>query len=157
MDGRLCIAEAAAPPAHFDRLVRLRLVDADRQILEHLEPHLRETEPDGAAAMLALVARDSVDLDEAELAAAIRRALLVLASGGDLQRELTLDDRAVTRLAADLDDPARRAELEAALRRLLATADELPEATTALDSLLSDGDRAWRALAAALLADELTD
>ena len=147
MDGRLCVAEAA---------VRLRLVDADLQILEHLEPHLRETEPDGAAAMLALVARDSVDLDEAELAAAIRRALLVLASGGDLQRELTLDDRAVTGLAADLDDPARRAELEAALRGLRATADELPEAATALDSLLSDGDRAWRALAAALLADELT-
>ena len=132
-------------------------VDADRQILEHLEPHLRETEPDGAAAMLALVARDSVDLDQAELAAAIRRALLVLASGGDLQRELTLDDRAVTGLAADLDDPARRAELEAALRGLRATADELPEAATALDSLLLDGDRAWRALAAALLADELTD
>jgi hypothetical protein len=135
----------------------LRLVDEDRQILEHLEPHLRETEPDGAAAMLALIARDSVDLDEAALAAAIRRALLVLASGGDLQRELTLDDRAVTGLAADLDDPPRRAELEAALRGLRATADELPEAATALDSLLADGDRAWRALAAALLADELTD
>jgi hypothetical protein len=132
-------------------------VDADRQILEHLEPHLRETEPDGAAAMLALVARDSVDLDEGELAAAIRRSLLVQASGGDLQRELSLDDRAVTGLAADLDDPARRAELEAALRDLRATADELPEAATVLDSLLSDGDRAWHALAAALLADELTN
>jgi hypothetical protein len=139
------------------RLVRFRLVDADRQILEHLEPHLRETEPDGAAAMLALVARDSVDLDEAQLAASIRRALLVLASGGDLKRELSLDDRAVTGLAADLDDPARRGELEAALRGLRATAEELPEAATALDSLLADGDRAWRALAAALLADELTD
>jgi hypothetical protein len=145
------------PPAHLDPLVLLRLVDADRQILEHLEPHLRETEPEGAAAMLALVARDSVDLDQTELAAAIRRAVLVLASGGDLQRELTLDDRAVTGLAADLDDPTRRAELDAALRGLRATADELPEAATALDSLLSDGDRAWRALAAALLADELTD
>lgn len=138
-------------------LVLLARMDADRQILEHLEPHLRETEPDGAAAMLALVARDSVELDEGELAAAIRRALLVQASGGDLQRELSLDDRAVTGLAADLDDPARRAELETALRELRATADELPEATTVLDSLLSDGDRAWRALAAALLADELTD
>jgi hypothetical protein len=135
----------------------LRLVDADRQILEHLEPHLRETEPDGVAAMLALVARDAVDVDEAELGAAIRRALLVLASGGDLQRELSLDDRAVTGLAADLDNPVRRAELEEALRGLRATADELPEAATALDSLLADGDRAWRALAAALLADELTD
>jgi hypothetical protein len=150
VDGRPASAEAAA---HLP----LRLVDADRQILEHLEPHLRETEPDGAAAMLALIARDSVDLDEAALAAAIRRALLVLASGGDLQRELTLDDRAVTGLAADLDDPPRRAELEAALQGLRATADELPEAATALDSLLADGDRAWRALAAALLADELTN
>ena len=107
--------------------------------------------------MLALVARDSIDLDDGELAAAIRRALLVLASGGDLHRELSLDDRAVTGLAADLDDPSRRAELEAALRALRARADELPEAASALDSLLSDGDRAWRALAAALLADELTD
>lgn len=107
--------------------------------------------------MLALVARDSVELDTGDLAAAIRRALLVLASGGDLHRELSLGDRAVTGLAADLDDPARRAELSAALRDLRATADELPEAATALDALLSDGDRAWRALAAALLADELTD
>lgn len=132
-------------------------MDADRQILEHLEPHLRETEPDGAAAMLALVAREGVELDAGELAAAIRRALLVLASGGDLRRELSLDDRAVTGLAADLDDPERRAQLAAALRNLRSTADELPEAATALDSLLSDDDRAWRALAAALLADELTD
>ena len=130
---------------------------ADREILEHLEPHLRETQPDGAAAMLALVARDSVQLDDDELAAAIRRAVLVLAAGGDLHRELSLDDRAVTGLAADLDDPARRAELTAALDGLRSTADELPEAATALDALLSDGDRAWRALAAALFADELTD
>ena len=61
----------------------------------------------------------------------------------------------MTGLAADLDDPARRAELAAALRDLRATADD-HEAANALDSLLSDGDRAWRALAA-LLADELTD
>ena len=130
---------------------------ADREILEHLEPHLRETQPDGAAAMLALVARDSVQLEDDELAAAIRRAVLVLAAGGDLHRELSLDDRAVTGLAADLDDPARRAELTAALGGLRSNADELPEAATALDALLLDGDRAWRALAAALLADELTD
>ena len=145
-------AEAAARP-----VVLLRPVQADRQILEHLEPHLRETSPDGAAATLALVARDRVALEAGELAAAIRRALLVLASGGDLHRELSLDDRAVTVLAADLDDPARRAELEAALRELRSSAEDLPEAATALEALLSDGDLAWRALAAALLADELTD
>ena len=131
-------------------------MDADRQILEHLEPHVRETEPDGAAAMLALVARESVELDPDRLAAAIRRALLVLASGGDLRRELSLDDRAVTGLAEDIDDPARRAELAAVLRSLRSTADDLPATTAALDWLLADRDRAWRALAAALLADELT-
>ena len=76
----LCVARRP-PPAHFHPIVLLRLVDSDRQILEHLEPHLRETEPDGAAAMLALVARASVDLDEGEPTAAIRRALLVQASG----------------------------------------------------------------------------
>ena len=132
-------------------------MQADRQILEHLEPHLRETSRDGAAATLALVASEGVALDSGELAAAIRRALLVLASGGDLHRELSLDDRAVTVLAADLDDPSRRAELEAALRELRSSAEDLPEAATALDALLSDGDLAWRALAAALLADELTE
>lgn len=131
-------------------------MDPDRQILEHLEPHVRETEPDGAAAMLALVARDGVELDADQLAAAVRRALLVLAAGGDLRRELSLEDRAVTGLAADLDDPARRAELGTALRGLRSAADDLPAAAAALDALLSDEERAWRALAAALLADELT-
>jgi hypothetical protein len=131
-------------------------VEADRRILEHLEPHLRETEPDGAAAMLALVARDKVAFDAGELSAAVRRALLVLAAGGDLRRELRLDDSAVTRLAEDVDDPLRRAELAAALRELRAGADELPAAAGALDALLADEDRAWRALATAILADELT-
>ena len=149
-------ASRRRPPAS-SHVRTLAPVDADRQILEHLEPHLRETSADGTAATLALVAREGVTLDAGTLAAAIRRALLVLASGGDLHRELALDDRAVTVLAADLDDPTRRAELEAALRELRSTADDLPEAATALDALLSDGDRAWRALAAALLADELTD
>ncbi|HEX2496979.1 MAG TPA: hypothetical protein VHK46_09105 [Gaiellaceae bacterium] len=132
-------------------------VEADRQILEHLEPHLRETEPGGAAAMLALVALESVDFDAGELSAAVRRALLVLAAGGDLRRELSLDDRAVAGLADDLDDPARREELTAALRRLRAAADELPATAAALDGLLAEPDRAWRALATAVLADELTE
>lgn len=131
-------------------------MEADRQILEHLEPHLRETEPDGAAAMLALVARDRVAFDTGELSAAVRRALLVLAAGGDLRRELSLDDRAVTRLAEDVDDPSRRAELAAALRELRTSSDELPAAARALDALLADENRAWRALATAILADELT-
>lgn len=132
-------------------------VDTDRQILEHLEPHVRETKPDGAAAMVALVALDRVDFDSAELSAALRRAFLVLAAGGDLRRELSPDDRAVSGLADELDDPSRRAELAAALRDLRAAAGELPAAAAALDELLGDPDRAWRALATAILADELTE
>jgi hypothetical protein len=132
-------------------------VDADRQILEHLEPHLRETERDGAAAMLALVALDDVSFDAGALSAAIRRSLLVLASGGDLRRDLSLDDRAVARLAEDIDDPARRAELTDALLELRRTADDLPATSAALDALLADDDRAWRALATAILANELTE
>jgi hypothetical protein len=130
---------------------------ADRQILEHLEPYLRETEADGAAAMLALVALEEVAFDADELSAAVRRALLVLAAGGDLRRDLSLSDRAVTRLAEDVDDPERRAELAAALRQLRAGAEDLPAATSTLEELLADEDRAWRALATAILADQLTE
>jgi len=131
-------------------------MDTEGQILDHLEPALREATPDAAAAMLALVALDQVRFDADELAGAVRRALLVLASGGDLRRELSLDDRAVTGLAADIDDPGRRIELEAALRVLRARTDELPAAAAALDALLDDQERAWRALATAVLAGELT-
>ena len=107
--------------------------------------------------MVALVAVEQVRFDADELAAAVRRALLVLAAGGDLRRELALDDRAVTGLAADVDDPARRTELTTALKELRGRADGLPGATGALDGLLGDPDRAWRGLAAAILADELTE
>jgi hypothetical protein len=131
-------------------------MDTEGQILDHLEPALRAATPDAAAAMLALVAIERVRFDVDELAGAVRRALLVLASGGDLRRELSLDDRAVTGLAADIDDPDRRTELEAAFRELRARTDDLPAAAAALDALLADQDRAWRALATAVLADELT-
>jgi hypothetical protein len=143
------------PPLHRGGSRQLSM-DAEREILDHLEPALREATPEAAAAMLALVALAQVRFDADELAGAVRRALLVLASGGDLRRELSLDDRAVTGLAADIDDPGRRIELEAALRELRARADDLPAATAALDALLDDQERAWRALATAVLAGELT-
>jgi hypothetical protein len=132
-------------------------MDIDREILEHLEPSLRESSPDAAAATIALVAADQVGFDEQALGAAVRRALLVLASGGDLRRELSLDDSAVTGLASDLEDPARRGELDAALQGLRAHTEELPAASSAVQALLDDPDRAWKALAAAVLADELTE
>lgn len=132
-------------------------MDADRQILEHLEPQLLVAPPDEAAAMVALIAAEQVALDPDDVAAAIRRALLVLAAGGDLQRDLAFDEPAVVALAADLDEPERRRALGEALSALRGRTDGLPGAAAALDGLLGDPERAWRGLAAALLADELTD
>ena len=60
-------------------------------------------------------------------------------------------------LGEDLDEPARRGELQAALGRLRAEAEGLPVVAAALDALLADADEAWRWLAVALLADELAD
>ena len=105
--------------------------------------------------MLAFVAREGVSLPEQELAAARRRALLVLAAGGDPHRELELDGRGVTGFADDLDSPARREELRASLRTLRAEAEGLPRAVFLLDAMLEDGELAWRSLAVALLAEEL--
>jgi hypothetical protein len=132
-------------------------MDADRLILEHLEPALREASADEAAVMIALIAREAVGIAPPELSAAVRRALLVLAAGGDLRRELLLDDPAVTGLASDVDAPERRGELEAALRALRSHASDLPAAAAAVDALLADSARAWQALACAILADELAD
>jgi hypothetical protein len=132
-------------------------VGSDRQILEELEPALREWGDAQACAMLALVARENVSLPDNELSAALRRALLVLAAGGDPHRELELDGRGVTSFADDLDSPSRRAELDASLRALREEAEGLPRASYLLDALVEDGELAWRSLAVALLAEELGD
>ncbi len=106
-------------------------------------------------AVLAYVAGRAVRLDEDELHAAQRRAVLLLAAGGDPHRELELDGRAVTGLAAELDAPAARAELADGLARLGADAAGLSRTAAALDRLLADPELAWRAYAAALVAEEL--
>jgi hypothetical protein len=131
--------------------------DAGRGILEQLEPLLREWGDGQACAMLALVARESVSLPDDELNAALRRAVLVLASGGDPHRELERDGRGVTSVAEDLETLERRAELDSALRSLHANAEDLPRATYLLDAMLDDPELAWRSLAVALLAEELGD
>jgi hypothetical protein len=132
-------------------------MDADRRILEELEPALREWGDAQACAMLALVARDGVSLPDDELRAALRRALLVLATGGDPHRQLELEGSGVGRFAEDLDSSERRSELQAALRALRDEAEGLPRASFLLDALLDDTDLAWRSLAVALLAEELGD
>jgi hypothetical protein len=104
---------------------------------------------------LALVAGQDLTLDAAELGPALRRAMLLLATGGDPHRELELDGRAVTALAAELDTPERRAEISRGLEGLRGDADGLVSVSPALDELLLDASLAWRAYACALLAGEL--
>lgn len=104
---------------------------------------------------LAYVAGTDVELDEHELRAALRRAELLLATGGDPRRELDPDGRAVETLAADLDAAEARASLLAGLERLAADAEGLPEVAAALTRLRADADLAWRAYVCALLAEAL--
>ena len=89
----------------------------------------------------------NVPIDEEERNAAVRRALLVFAAGGNVRRDPALEDAAVLELAADLDEPRRRSALGAALEQLDATPEVL--------RLRDDPELAWRAFACALLADAL--
>jgi hypothetical protein len=104
---------------------------------------------------VAWLVRGDVGFDESELNAARRRAMLVLASGGDPHRELDLDDIAAARFAAELDTPERRAALDRALAAL--DTSGLDRVAEAVQELRSDPELAWRTLALALLADELAE
>jgi hypothetical protein len=105
--------------------------------------------------ILAYLAGRSVELDEAELNGARRRALLLVAAGGDPHRELGVDDRAVKALAADLHTQERRDELARAIDALVLRVRDLPVAREAALFLAGDVELAWRLLALALLAEEL--
>ena len=105
-------------------------------------------------ALALLAARDLV-IEPDELGPALRRAMLLLAAGGDPHRELDLDGRAVTALAAELDRPARRAEVSRGLEALRGDAAGLGNVGPALDEMLLEAGLAWRAYACALLAEEL--
>lgn len=105
--------------------------------------------------VLASVAGADVALDSEELRAAARRALFLLAAGGDPERGLDLDGRAVSALAEDLRTVDRQLALERGLMELRAQAKGLPHASEAVHGLLEAPDVAWRAYAAGLLAEEL--
>ena len=96
-----------------------------------------------------------LSIPEDELNGARRRAMFVLAAGGDPHRELDLNSVAAERLAAELDTPERRKSLHTALSGL--PADGLPAVSQAVSALADEPDAAWRCLGLALLADELTD
>jgi hypothetical protein len=107
--------------------------------------------------VLAYLAGQSVQLDEAELNGARRRALLLVAAGGDPHRELDVDDRAVKAIAADLYTRERRDELARSIDALVLLVRDLPVAREAAVFLAGDVDLAWRLLALALLAEELSE
>lgn len=124
-----------------------------------LRPVLAQLEQGGGdlAAQLAYLAAQEVEIDEDDLRAARRRALLVLASGGDPRRELDVESRAVTVVAEDLYTPGRAAGLESALVGLRRDSEGLESVSTALDELLADSALAWRWTCCAVLAEELAD
>jgi hypothetical protein len=107
--------------------------------------------------VLAFVAGQAVEVGEDELNGARRRALLLVAAGGDPRRELGVDDRAVKALAADLYTGERREQLGRALDALVLRVRDLPAAREAALFLAGDGDLAWRLFALALLAEELAE
>jgi hypothetical protein len=128
----------------------------ERLVLETLE-EAAATDPTALPVQLTFLAADGVGIDPGELAAARRRAMLVLAAGGDPYRDLGPDARAVVSLAEDLASPERRAALTRALFALRAHAQDLPRATAALEALIRDPESAWLWFACAQLAEELAD
>jgi hypothetical protein len=107
--------------------------------------------------VLAYLAGQAVRLDDAELNGARRRALLLVAAGGDPHRELDVDDRAVKAVAADLHTQERRDQLARSIDDLVLRVRDLPVAREAALFLAGDVDLAWRLFALALLAEELAE
>lgn len=108
-----------------------------------------------ALVVLASVAGQEVQIDEVEAHGASRRALLLLAAGGDPDRGLDLNGRAVTALAEEMRTVDRQLALERGLDELKAQAKGLPHVSEALAALRATPDVAWRAYACSLLAEEL--
>jgi hypothetical protein len=105
--------------------------------------------------VLAYLAGQEVEISDEELNGARRRALLLVAAGGDPHRPLEVDDRAVKFLAADLYNDERRAQLGAGIDAVVLLVRDLPTAREAALFLAADVDLAWRLFALGLLAEEL--
>jgi hypothetical protein len=137
------------------RLLRRRGGRLQRSRLEALEA--AGYDPRSGELLVALVwlVLGDLPIDDEELNGARRRAMFVLAAGGDPHRELDLNSVAAERLAGELDSPARRSALAAALGRL--DASGLPGVEQGVAALRAEPDLAWRCLGLALLADELAD
>jgi hypothetical protein len=126
-----------------------------RETLEHLEASGLDPRSSELLVMLCWLVREDVGVPEDELNASRRRAMFVLASGGDPQRELDLGSVAAERLAAELDTRERREALTVALDAL--PTPGLPAVAGAVEALCAEPELAWRSFALALLADEMAD
>jgi hypothetical protein len=126
-----------------------------RSGLEALEAAGFDPESGDLLVSLAWLVSGAVPIGDDELNAARRRAMFVLAAGGDPHRDLELDSIAAERLAAELDTPERRTALATALGEL--PAEGLPSVAGAVEALRAEPELAWRSFALALLADELAD
>lgn len=122
-----------------------------RELLELLEAR----GGDGLLFSLAWLAGQDLEHDPEELRATLRRAALLLATGGDPRREPALDDRAVTSVAADLDAGATRERFEDALSALATEAEGMASVASALAQLRAQPDLAWQHYAWALLAEAI--
>jgi hypothetical protein len=105
--------------------------------------------------VLAYIAGQSVEIDDEDLNGGRRRALLLVAAGGDPHRDLDIDDRAVKALAADLFTDERREQLGRSIDALVLQVRERPVAREAALFLAADVDLAWRLFSLSLLAEEL--
>jgi hypothetical protein len=126
-----------------------------RARLEELEASGLDPRSSELLVVLCWLVQGELTIDEDELSGARRRAMFVLAAGGDPNRDVGLDSVAAERLADELDTQERRAKLAAALEEL--PADDLPAVKAAVGTLCADPDLAWRSFALSLLADELAD
>jgi hypothetical protein len=105
--------------------------------------------------VLASVAGTQVPIEPDAVHGAARRALLLLATGGDPERGLDLNGRAVIAMADELRTVDRQLALEQGLVELRFQAEGLPHTSEAVHGLMHAPDVAWRAYAAGLLAEEL--
>jgi hypothetical protein len=126
-----------------------------RSRLEELEGSGLEARSGELLVVLAWLVSDELGIDESDLNAARRRAMFVLAAGGDPHRDLDLNTVAAERLAAELDSPTRRKALQMALSGLDAAG--LPTVSEWISALVADPELAWRCFGLALLADELAE
>ena len=128
----------------------------ERVFLEGLERGLVAGTAEEAEAVLSLIAGRDVELDPEEVRGAQRRGVQLLAAGGDPQRRLDVEGRAVVAVAEDLDSPGRRAVLDAGLEGLRETAAGLPNVLERIDAMAREPDAAWRWFALTILAEELS-